>query len=320
MNVPSSFGLAFIEHREIGAEVERLAGARLQGVVCKPNKWLFTDRLKSEESALAKLQMSPVRSLSEMRDLYATTIVVPTRAEIGTAVESVKAAFPDSSVVERRKLRAETFLYDDTHMTARLGDLAAGLPSVVSCREFEIQIKTGLQFAWWRATHEVLYKGAEKSWQLARVAGQTRAALELLDAQLADLRGAAKLQLTQADDEVDEDYARIASLLELWSPEQRPEDVTRFVRAVTDLSRVARVPSNELEAAVDSCAELRRNPEITPLQAVLAGLVTTKGAGFLDRLKGDGNRPAIYVLVTDELVSAVPAVAAVGAERRALLT
>src|SRR5205085_494883 len=146
---------------------------------------------KSEESALAKLQLSPVPALSEMHDLYGTTVVVPTTAQIPDAVEAISAEFPGATKVARRRPRAETFMYDDTHVLAQLGSRAAGLNDAIKHRKFEIQVKSGLQYAWWRATHDVLYKGAERSWRLSRVAGQIRAALELLDTQLGNLRGSA---------------------------------------------------------------------------------------------------------------------------------
>src|SRR4051812_26354078 len=123
MRSPASFALAYLPHRVLGEELERIAGPRLQLEICKPNEWLFSGRVKSEESALAKLQLGPVKSLSEMQDIYATTIVVPTKAEVGAAINAVQAVFPGAEVVPRRRPRAETFIYDDTHVVAEMGDL-----------------------------------------------------------------------------------------------------------------------------------------------------------------------------------------------------
>src|SRR4051812_41557760 len=111
MRSPTSFALAFLPHRVLGEKLADLAGARLQLDICQRHEWLFAHRVKREESALAKLQMGPVSSLSEMADIYAATIVVPTKAEVSDALAAVRTLFPGAEVVPRRRPRAETFLY-----------------------------------------------------------------------------------------------------------------------------------------------------------------------------------------------------------------
>jgi ppGpp synthetase/RelA/SpoT-type nucleotidyltranferase len=313
MRSPTSFALAFLAHRALGEELERIAGRRLQ-LLCKERDWLFTDRVKSEESALAKLELSPVSSLSAMHDLYAATIVVPTAGDVETAVNAVRTDLPDAAVVPRRRTKADTFRYDDTHLTASLGDHAAGLASAIGERTFEIQIKTGLQFAWWRATHDVLYKGAEQNWQVSRVAGQIRASLELLDAQLTDLRGAARLQKSDSEDDIDKGFADAASLLGRWDGDRRPANVSSFVRSVQDLMRSAGVTHAELEEALDGAETMAANTEVTPVQCVLAALAQRQGLRVVTKLRGD-----LFVLVTDELEAAAPLLRDVRPERRATL-
>lgn len=316
MRSPTSFALAYLPHRALGEKLEQLAGPRLQLEVCDENEWLFTDRVKKEESALAKLELGPVKSLSDMADIYATTIVVPTKAEVPGAVAAVRRVFPDAQVVERRRPPAETFVYDDTHMYVSLGSHAAGLEPAIGERKFEVQIKSGLQYAWWRATHDVLYKGAERSWQLSRVAGQVRAALELLDTQLGDLRGSAELAGPLPANNADEEFATIAGWLSRWEEERRPTDISRFVRSVRDVLRAGQLPANTIEALLDDApgSVLVANPEVTPFQAVLGSAITEKGAALVNRLRGER-----YVLVSEELIEAAPATAEVAEARRAKL-
>jgi ppGpp synthetase/RelA/SpoT-type nucleotidyltranferase len=311
MRSPSSFALAFLPERKLAERLQQLAGRRLYQEICRPKKWLFDDRVKEEESALAKLQLGPVRSLGEMQDMYAATVVVPTKAEVDDAIAAIESDMPGAEVVERRRPRPETFLYDDVHMVAQLGDRAAGLARGVQVRRFEIQIRTGLQYAWWRATHDVLYKGNAPNWQLQRVAGQVRAALELLDAHLADLRGAARLQ--GEPDPEDPEFAVVAGWLDRWPEARRPDDVRRFYLAVRDLSKAADVSVTDVGGLLESdmARSLVATEDVTPFQAVLGTVVDGYGANIVDRLRS--NR---YVLVTPELELACAATASITAARR----
>ncbi len=315
MRSPPSFAFAYLPQRRLGEELERIAGTRLRTVICKPQGWLFTDRVKTEESALAKLQLSPVAGLGEMHDIYAATVVVPTKGQIEEAVTALREHMADVEVVERRRPRPEEFLYDDVHLLVRLGDLAAGLAPALKTRQFEVQIKTGLQFAWWRATHDVLYKGERPSYQLTRVGSQLRATLELIDAQLASLRAAAELQGDDPD-QTDADYTTATGWLTRWDQEARPEDKTTFVACVNRLARAAGRDVGGMEHLLDSDVgrRLTEDPEVTPFQALLGAAVAEEGAAVVDRIQGRR-----FVLITPELQTACPAVSEVRDSRRARL-
>ena len=319
MRPPASFTLAYLKHRKIGEELQRLAGPRILNVCQASDRaWLFDHRVKGEESALAKLQLGPVSSLTEMNDIYAATIVVPTSGEVPTAVKALQEQFPKSDVVKRKRPRAETFIYDDTHVLARLADHASGLDDALKERVFEVQIKSGLQFAWWRATHDVLYKGAERSWRLSRVAGQIRAALELLDNQLSDLRRSADAAGPPEADDLDQGFSEIAGLLDSWDRSQRPEDISRFVQSVHRVLKAARLEAAGMPALLETelGRKLVENPEVTPLQAILAVAVNAKGPEMVDRFP---TNPYVSVLVTAELIDAAPFMSAVPEGRRVRL-
>jgi ppGpp synthetase/RelA/SpoT-type nucleotidyltranferase len=315
VRIPTSFALAYLPQHALGLEWERLAGERLRNKICKPAGWLFTDRVKTQESALAKLQLSPVPALSAMHDLYAATVVVPTKAEVQQAIDAIEADMPGVEPVPRKRPKASEFLYDDKHILVRMGEHAAGLAPALATRPFEVQVKTGLQFAWWRATHDVLYKGAGSNYQLDRVGGQIRAALELIDAQLANLRGAAQLQV-EGDDEVDPRYAQVTGWLERWPEPLRPEDRKTFVSSVERLVSAARVDLDGIEEILgtDAGKLLTSATEVTPFQAVLGATVASQGPEVVDRISGTR-----YVLITSELEAACPQVAEVKETRRATL-
>lgn len=317
MRIPPSFALAYLPESKVAEELFRFAGSRLQSQVCQPNSWLFDHRVKSDESVLAKLELGSVARLADVHDIYAATVVVPTLREIPDAVGAVKAAFPDSEEKLRRRGKAETFEYDDVHVIAQLGDTAAGLNEGLRARKFEIQIRTGLQFAWWRATHDVVYKGDQKSWRVQRLASQARASLELLDAVLADLRGAATI-LSDIEDDDDPEFRSAVELLDLWSAHRRPTNLSRFVVAVMQLSKSAGVELAGVQQLLssDAAAPFIADERITPFQAVFAALAEHVGPTVLADALPEGTR----VLVTDELVQMAPHLETIDVGRRVELT
>jgi ppGpp synthetase/RelA/SpoT-type nucleotidyltranferase len=309
--LPASFRLAFKPHRATAERLQEIVGTRLQTEVCAPNGWLFDDRVKSEESTLAKLQFGPVKSLDKMNDLYAATVVVPTPKEVGLAVKAIRASLPAARRSRRRAGQANTFDYDDVHVIASLGAEAEAFSPGLRGRKFEVQIHTGLQFAWWRATHDLVYKGSERSWQLIRMASQIRASLELLDATLSDLRGAANL-LPPGRDPDDEKYKQLIKLLDKWPNEQRPDDALRFASSAMELATSSGLSLSQMEGMLED--RLLNAPGTTPFQAMLGSVVSARGVAALDDLKGRR-----YVLVTEEFEEACPEICSLPVSRRATL-
>lgn len=306
---PPSFRLAFKPHRVTAEELQKIAGARLKTEVCAPNGWLFDDRVKSEESALAKLQFGPVRSLDGMHDLYAATVVVPTPKEVPLAAKAIRASLPGARKTRRRVRPANTFEYDDVHLIASLGAEAEGFSPGLRGRKFEVQIHTGLQYAWWRATHDVIYKGSERSWPLIRMASQIRASLELLDATLSDLRGAANL-LPPGSDPDDERYGQMVKFLDKWPKEERPKDALRFASSALELTESLDLTLNQLEGSLQG--QLLEAAGMTPLQAVVGSVASAYGVETLKKLD-----PKRYILVTEEFEAACPEIRSLPASRRA---
>lgn len=324
MLLPSSFETAYWEQRANAEAVQVVADSVLRIEVCGNDHgdtddhrgWLFAARVKAPESALARLEVGPVKSLKKMRDLYAATVVVPTRREIPEAVAAVEAAFPGARLQNRRVGDADTFIYDDVHVLATLGDRVSVTQPGIADLTFEVQVRTGLQFAWWRATHDVLYKGQPGSWQLRRVAAQARAALELLDTTLADLTATASLT-DSPNDERDADAERRAKWVDTWSEPQRPANRVRFAESTATLLDAAGVGLEDAERLLrsDRGQALRATIEITPVQVVLALLVETCGIDWMKSLPGP-----VRVLVTTELEEAAPAAADIENRHRARLS
>jgi len=296
--------------------LQRIAETRLR-VMCARNHWLFDNRVKNVESTLLKLELGRTSALNEMIDLYATMVVVQTARELDVAVDAVLELF-DGEVKQRPAKPPDTFPYDDVHIHARLGSKVSppAMSDAVRQRGFEIQVRTGLQYAWWRATHDVTYKGAVKQWASQRVAGQTRAALELLDGLLADIPKSAELQL--AVDKDDRPSVPLsASWLDLWEEPQRPEDISRFCESVDSVVGAAAVEAGSVGSALSdgSHAHLVNSEQLTPAQAVFVVVDELAATGWTGALVERGRR----LLVTREMISVRAELNSVPAEHRVAL-
>jgi hypothetical protein len=310
--VPGSVAEAHERQQVILRLVEDLAGSRLREL-CRRQQWLFDERHKPVESALAKLEAGASPSLALMDDLWAALVVVPTAAEVPAAAAQVLQLFDGVQKPSRRR-DAQAFPYDDVHVIAALGSKvsqAVASPEVLN-RRFEVQIHTGLQYAWWRATHDTVYKGGSRDWRTVRAASQARASLELLDAVLADLHGAGQLQSALPGPEAEPDTLLPEKWLDLWRPEDRPRDVLRFCDTVMRLIRACGLSPEELQQYLrgDSARDLIGQRDLTPGQAVTLATARLVGADFRGRLK----RAGVRVLVTPEMAQWPPDLSDLGAD------
>lgn len=313
MKIPPSFEYVYLREAETAERLEAYAGSRLRGL-CADQKWLFASRMKSEESVFAKLQLGELASILKMDDVYAATVVVPTRNDIPTAISAVMAEYPDSEVKVRKREDPHRFQYDDTHIYATLGSTAPGIDNAIRYRPFEIQVRTGLQFSWWKATHDVLYKGDIKDWRLERVASQARGTLDLIDGVLADLPRASDL-LEGAPGDEDSEFTRIVGWLDRWEKTRRPIDNRRFVDTVTGWLGDAAVGLAQIEGRLETerGAEIVSKEGLTPAQVVIA--LAAEEPGGIDALLQSGRR----LIVTDELVKFNSSFAKVPAASRVAL-
>ncbi|WP_341952939.1 hypothetical protein [Salinibacterium sp. TMP30] len=306
MRIPDSVAIAYEEALAVATPLRTLASKRLR-LICAKNNWLFDDRIKSEESCLSKLEMGG-GPLKDLPDLYAATIVVPTQNELDAAVSELSKSF-EGTLKPMRLKSAEEFIYDDIHMLAHLGLKVspAAVSSPIRSRIFEIQVRTGLQYAWWRATHDQVYKSATDEghgWGVRRVSGQAKASLELLDNVLADLEKAGQQQ--RPGPQPSNPKLESREWLRRWSPSRRPTDAHRFATTADSLLSACGVSSTSVETAFESAdiACLVNDSDVTPGQVVLAAVHSLIGADLGARLVAANK----CVLVTSELVNLYPAI------------
>lgn len=314
MRIPDSVTRAYEEELALVEPLRTHASNRLR-ILAADNSWLFDDRIKPAESALSKLETGRA-SLRDMHDLYAAMIVVPTQKHVKPASEAVLRSFT-GQVRPARTLEASSFVYDDVHIIAmlrgKISPRAVPHPAILD-RPFEIQIHTGAQYAWWRATHDDLYKGssaAGRSWAAKRASGQARASLELIDGVLADFEAAAQLQRNARQDEDPGEPVR--EWLQHWQPRNRPADEVRFVSTATAIALAAGVDTDAItqRLAAGDLAQFIAAPDLTPVQVILIACHRIGGSTIFPRLAAAKQR----VLVTDELILAYPAFSDLPAEQ-----
>jgi len=150
---------------------------------CRSQGYALTLRLKSLDSVAQKIESGRFRRWSEIDDLLAATVIVPTlRHE-----EDVLAYLADTFDIRRRRLRSDgfkapdAFRFEATRVTVNLRPAPGTEPTPIESLPFEIQIRTAFEHAWSVTTHALAYKGDTLDWKKLRLAAQLKAAVEQLD-------------------------------------------------------------------------------------------------------------------------------------------
>ena len=265
---------------------------------------MFSSRIKSPESVYSKLETGRFRQpFIEMWDIYAATIALPIVSRIENVCEGLGEDFEEVDRRSDRSSRPVEFVYDDLHLILRLRPTNL-IPSQYLFRlRFELQVKSLLQFAWSKATHETIYKAKEVSWQQDRLAAEARAGLELIDSLLADVSRAAVLQLEKENADYVRQQALVSLLVGLWSQERLPEDLRRCAGTIDVLLRLALSDSTKLIGL------LGREPgksyvtavSLTPVQAVLAALIDAMTEDELAAFAARAKRRGVRFFVSSEM-------------------
>lgn len=152
--------------------------------LCECAGYAYLGRTKDGESLAEKIETGRFARWSDLDDLFACAVIVPTLGEEPSVLDLLRSNFEEIDC----KLRGSTlkdpsvFRFDATRFIGRLS--RASIPSAVDDMllvRFEIQVRTAFEHAWSVTTHALTYKSAQVDWRHLRLAAQLRATVEQLD-------------------------------------------------------------------------------------------------------------------------------------------
>jgi Region found in RelA / SpoT proteins len=250
MKISRSVIERFKEQEENALELRRVLGFRISEW-CKSNNWIYVDRIKKDESYAQKIEQS--RS-DKIDDVYAGTIIVKNRLDVKNCCEllekdktlgiALKRKLPKD--FEKSSFSAETFTFDSVRMYFKTSKPDINSPyyhlNKVFEREifnevFEIQIKTLLDEAWGKASHDFSYKtDGNLSWAKSRLMFQIKALLENAEMALSHPEILSEVEILQkSDDRLDKLNNIMQFYRENWGKELLPNDMKRLAENTRDL-------------------------------------------------------------------------------------
>jgi ppGpp synthetase/RelA/SpoT-type nucleotidyltranferase len=154
---------------------------------CEVNpSYAFISRIKTIESVAEKIETGRFKKWTDLDDLFACSIIIPSLADEENVIKFCQQAFSIQRIIKRgqNKKEPENFIFDTTRIYAKLvqnEDLnSENLLSIYSIPS-EIQIKTAFEHAWSVTTHDLVYKSSDIDWRKLRLASQIKANVEQLD-------------------------------------------------------------------------------------------------------------------------------------------
>lgn len=277
----------------------------------------YTSRVKAAESVYEKLVLGDYRALDEVEDLFAATIVLP-NAPVGEARSLFATAlgghFLVAEVRSDRTRAPMEFIYDDLHFVLRLKDSPLLLNKALLKYRFELQVKSYLQHGWAKAVHNTVYKTPNESWRASRVAAQTKAAVEMVEASLA--LGAEFLpeDAAQRYEPIDNRVLVCGLLLEWWHGDF-PDNRRRLGIFTVNMLRLACINADEFKTLLESvrARELAAMKSLSVHQAIMILLIEARSGAVLQNLQSGRKR---YLLITSDMEALSEACRALPAQVR----
>lgn len=262
----------------------------------------YSSRVKTIDSIFEKAVLGNYRQLDEIEDLLAAIIILPT-TPIGEALtafkQSLSGSFTIQEVRSNRTQRPSEFIYDDLHFILQFKDSALLLNKSLLMFSFELQVKSYMQQGWAKAIHNTIYKAPNESWRSSRVAAQTRATIEMVEAALATGENMLPNEAEQSYKPIDDRVAILGLLLEWWHGEF-PENRRRLSIFTLNILKYAGCNTQDFIQLLDSergqyLQELR---SISVQQAILILLLENYFNNIIKKIQQNGN---FYLLITREM-------------------
>lgn len=151
---------------------------------CDENQLALVSRVKTLSSLSEKIESGRYQRWSEIEDMVALAVVVPTLADEDPVLDFLGAKFELLRLKKRGATRKapDVFRFDSTRFVGRLA-VPASAPrgGYDGGRCFEIQIRTAFDHAWMVTTHALAYKTGSVDWRHQRLAAELKATAEKMD-------------------------------------------------------------------------------------------------------------------------------------------
>jgi len=214
---------------------------------CEQKGFALVHRLKTLESLSEKIESGRYSSWSELDDLIAFAIVIPTLLDEDTVITFLQDNFRTLGLRRRGTTQKppDVFRFDSTRFIGRLrplpGEDSSGRVDTIS---FEVQIRSAFDHAWIVTTHALTYKTGVIDWKHQRLAAELKATAEKMDLLILAFQDAS-VRVPESPWPIIEAKKKIFHFFESavrgkQFPEVLvPKDWSRFVDNVYDLGRRA---------------------------------------------------------------------------------
>ena len=264
MIYPSILDRKYNEYKPFVEEVAKRVKETLLNF-CDNHGYAFTSRIKTIESLAEKIETGRFSKWSDLDDLFACTVIIPTLSHEDQSIEFCRNVF---KVIEtkkrgRQQKSPDTFRFDSTRIYAKLkinDELIKDNILSIYTIKFEIQIKSAFEHAWSVSTHVLVYKNSEIDWKKLRLAAQIKANVEQLDMLI--------LAFEQTSTFIkDNNYPEIKIKSDLASQinklfkdgkihdELKPKDMSRFCDNLYYLL-IKTIPDNQIKKAIKQFVEV----------------------------------------------------------------
>jgi ppGpp synthetase/RelA/SpoT-type nucleotidyltranferase len=263
-------------------------------VFCEEKSFALVSRVKSLESLSEKIESGRYASWSEIDDLIAFAIVIPTLLEEEMVIRFLEETFLAVALKRRGSTLKppDVFRFDSTRFAAKLkpppGEIAARPIDQIM---FEVQVRTAFDHAWVVTTHAFAYKTPIIDWKQQRLAAELKATAEKMDLLIVAFNEASirveqsPWPLIDAKRLIHEFFTAAARNKKL-PQELMPKDWSRFIDNVYDLGKHCdrKLKPEQIAILVTEAVEKELDilgPEKVPLslslwQFTLASLVKEK--------------------------------------------
>jgi ppGpp synthetase/RelA/SpoT-type nucleotidyltranferase len=214
-------------------------------VFCEDRSFALVSRVKSLESLAEKIESGRYATWSEIDDLVAFTIVIPTLLEQEIAIQFLEKTFQPVTVKRRGSTLKppDVFRFDSTRFAGKLrpppGEMS---PRPIDGIIFEVQVRTAFDHAWVVTTHALTYKSPVIDWKQQRLAAELKATAEKMDLLIMAFNEASPRieespwPLIDAKRLIHEFFTNAATK-NRFPPELTPKDWSRFIDNVYDLGK-----------------------------------------------------------------------------------